>query len=209
MSSSKKDPRVMDENDPAFGLRKNLIKLFNLTKWPKVIQSGVETIWDFSLFLFMVIAVSTTEDDGQCSDDALQAVCITLGLRFAGFAFHGTKFALVLLNQLPANGMSFIDTIFFFFDSLWTIWIAVVFIKENGDDCMDDQAIIWYSLLLGTLNGVIKIIQFIAYFGTCSLVLTFMFRKMLPFKALGHSVGFLENIFGDHQEKEEPKKKEE
>lgn len=166
-------------------------------------------VWDFALFLFMVIAVSSSEDGNSCGDAALQAVCVTLGIRFASFAFHGTKFFLIMANQLAANAMSFLDTIFFFIDSIWTIYLAVVFIKENGDDCMDEEAVIWYSLLLGTLNGVIKIIQFIAYFGTCSLVLVFMLKKMLPFKALGHSVGFLENIFGDHScDEEEPKKEE-
>ena len=80
-------------------LRKLAMGVFQVPKWPKVALSAVEMVWDFWLFIFLVVAVSITEgDEVRCAHKVIVALCVTLGFRFTGFVFHGTKFLMVMFN---------------------------------------------------------------------------------------------------------------
>jgi hypothetical protein len=56
---------LTEEEKKQIKLRKIVIGCFKMPKWPKVALSFVEMIWDFWLFIFIIVAMSVTEDDGD------------------------------------------------------------------------------------------------------------------------------------------------
>ena len=57
-----------EEEQKQLMLRKISIGVFQIPKWPKVALSGVETVWDFWIFIFLVVALSITEgNDVRCA----------------------------------------------------------------------------------------------------------------------------------------------
>lgn len=194
---------LTEEEKKAVMMKQAAMGCFKIPKWPKVAMCFVESLWDFWLFIFIVVSMSVTEEDGdQCGKTVLTTVAVCLGWRFTGFAFHGTKFFLIMFNQLRPNALAFVDTVLFVFEAAWTIFLIIVF-ADKGSDCNDDEPLMWWCMLLSIINGVIKIIQAVIYTVMCVLSLTFFASKLLTFKQVGESIGFLGTFIGAHHHDDE------
>jgi len=191
-----------EEEKKQLMLRKMAIGAFQIPKWPKVALSGVEMVWDFWIFIFLVIALSITEDDEvRCVDKVIVAIGITIGFRFTGFAFHGTKFILVMFNQLAPNALGLLDTILFVLEAAWSVWFLIVFGTE-GSNCKDQSSILYVAMIISILNAVIKFVQALVYLVMTVLATVFFVAKMMTLNEIGEFFGFLGVFFGGEEEEE-------
>ena len=54
-----------EDEDRSVRLKQLTMGCFKIPKWPKVALSFLESLWDFWLFIFLVVCLSVTEDEGE------------------------------------------------------------------------------------------------------------------------------------------------
>lgn len=175
------------------------IIMFNFGRWGKSLEAFIYMAWDFALFIFLVISLSITENGNQCGKTTLTAISVTVGFRFTGFAFHGTKFFLAVFKQITPNQFSLLDAILYQGEFFWTIFLIYV-VAVDTSSCMSEELILGICLVLSLINGIIKIIQCLLQTGCCVALFVGLLSKIMPFEKCGDSIGFMHQFFEkDHK----------
>lgn len=125
-----------------------------------------------------------------------------------GFALHGTKFFLIMFNQMKPNQLGFIEAALFSVEAGWTIYIIILF-ADKGSECNDNEPLIYWCLLLSVINGLFKIVQAVIYVVTAVISMTLFCTKMLTYKQVGESINFLGTFIGAHHHEEEEEEEKE
>ena len=56
---------LTEEEKKAVTMKQAAMGCFKIPKWPRVAMSFFEMLWDFWLFIFIVVSMSVTEDEGD------------------------------------------------------------------------------------------------------------------------------------------------